>query len=113
MNQLDWHDVSSPPQEEVALRDVFMLHHPPASDGEMYADTGWYMSYQNHDPLGEEPNHSEPSCQASIIVLCDHVVPDVLLRSSPQPRTGLNGHRSAPNDYTGQPPLVCGIPLVY
>ena len=81
----------------------------------MYADTDWYMSYQTHDPLGEEPNHPEPSCQASIITLCDNAVPDVLLRASQQSlnRAGLNGHRSAPNDHTGQPPPVCGTPLVY
>ena len=54
-----------------------------------------------------------PSCKASIIVPCDHVVPDVLLRSSPQPRAGLNGHRSVPNDHTGQPPPVCSTPLAY
>ena len=34
------HDVSSPLQEEVALLDVSMPHHPPVSDGKMYADTG-------------------------------------------------------------------------
>ena len=96
------HDVSSPSQEEVALLDVFMPHHPPLSDGEMYADTGWYMPYQNCDPLGEEPNHPEPHCQAPTITPCDHVVPDVLLRTSQ--------HRSAPNDHTGQPPPVCGTP---
>ena len=90
-----------------------MPHHPPGSDGEMHADTGWYMPHQNHDPLSEEPNHPVPSCQASIIVLCDHVVPDVLLRSSPQPRACLNGHRAAPNDHTDQPPPVCGTPLAY
>ena len=76
------HDVSSPSQEEVALLDVFMPHHPPLSDGEMYADIVWYMPHQNHELLGEEPNHPVPSCQVSIIVPCDHVVPDVLLRSS-------------------------------
>ena len=111
------HDTSSPPQEEVALLDVSMPHHPPASDVEMYADTGWYMSYRNHDPLDEEPNHPKPSCQASIITPCDHVVLDVLLRASQQllkqPRAGLNGHRSAPNDHTGQPPPVCGTPPAY
>ena len=79
----------------------------------MYADTGWYMPHQNHDPLSEEPNHPVPRCQASIIVQCDHVVPNVLLRPSPQPRAGLNGHRSAPNDHTGQSPPVCGTPLAY
>ena len=26
---------------------------------------------------------------------------------------GLNGHRAAPNDHTGQPPPVCGTPLAY
>ena len=73
----------------------------------MYADTGWYMSYQNHDPVGEEPNHPEPSCQASIITLCDNVVPDGLLRASQQSlnRAGLNGHRSAPP--------VCVTPPAY
>ena len=86
---------------------------PPVSDGEMYTDTGWYMPHQIHDPLSEEPNHPVPSCQASIIVPCDHVVPDVLLRSSPQPRADLNEHRSAPNDYTGQPPPVYGTPPAY
>ena len=78
----------------------------------MYADTGWYMSHQNHDPLGEETDHPELSCQASIITRCDHVVPDVLLSSSQQSlnsqMAGLNGHRSVPNDHTGQPPPVCG-----
>ena len=107
------HYISSPPQEEVALLDVSRHHHPPVSDGEMYADTGWYMPHQNCDPLGEEPNHPVPSSQASIIVLCDHVVPNVLLRSSPQSRTSLNGHRSAPNDHTGQPPPVCHTPPAY
>ena len=72
--------VSHPSHEKVALLDLSMPH-PPVTDGEMYANTGWYMSCQNHDPQGEEPNHPVPSCQASIIVLCDHVVPDVLLRS--------------------------------
>ena len=105
------YDVSSPSQEEVALLDISMPHHPPVSDDEMYADTGWYMPHQNHDPLSEEPNHLVPSCQASIVVLCDHVVPDVLLRSSLQPRAGLHGHWSAPNDHTGQPPPVCGNPV--
>ena len=90
------HDVSSPSQEEDALLDVSMPHHPPVSDGKMYADTGWCMSYQNCDPLDEESNHPEPRCQAPIIPPCDHVVPDVLLRTSQ--------HRSAPNDHTGQPP---------
>ena len=90
-----------------------MPHHPPVSDGEMYADTGWYMPHQNHDPLSGEPNHPVPSCQASIVVPCDHVVPDVLLRSSPQPRASLNCHRSNPNDHTGQPPPICGTPLAY
>ena len=71
------YDISSLSQEEVVL-----LDHSPVSNGEMYADTGWYMSYQNHDPLGEEPNHPEPSCQASIITLCDNVFPDVLFRAS-------------------------------
>ena len=42
------------------------------------------MSCQNRDPQGEEPNHPVPSCQAPTIAPCDHVVPDVLLRSSPQ-----------------------------
>ena len=84
-----------------------MPHHPPVSDGEMYADTGWYMPHQNHDLLSEEPSHPVLSCQASIIVLCD------LPRSSPQPRAGLNGHRLAPNDHTGQPPPVSGTPLAY
>ena len=77
------YDIGSPSQEEVALLDISMPHNPPGSDGEMYADTGWYMPHQNHDPLSEEPNHPVPSCQA--IVMCDHVVLDVLLRSSPQP----------------------------
>ena len=85
------YDISSPSQEEVALLDVSMPHHPSVSDGEMNADTGWYMSHQNHDPLSKEPNHPVPSFQASIIVPCDHVIPDVLLRSSPQPRARLNG----------------------
>ena len=71
----------------------------------MYADTGWCMSYQNCDPLDEESNHPEPNCQAPIIPPCDHVVPDVLLRTSQ--------HRSAPNDHTGQPPPVCGTPHAY
>ena len=57
------HDVSSPSQEEVALLDVSMPHHPQGSDGKMYAGTGWCMSYQNCDPLGEESNHPEPHCQ--------------------------------------------------
>ena len=99
------HDVSSPLQEEVALLDVSMPHHPPVNDGKMYADTGWCMSYQNCDPLGEESNHPETHCQAPIIPPCDHVVPDVLLRTSQ--------HRSAPNDHTGQPPPVCGTPPAY
>ena len=43
------HDVSSPSQEEVSLLDVSMPHQPPVSDGKMYADTGWCMSYQNCD----------------------------------------------------------------
>ena len=112
------YDVSSSSQVEVTLLDVSMPHHPSVSDGEMYADTGWYMSYQNCDPLGEEPSHPEPSCQAPIITPRDHVVPDVLLRASQQlllkqPRAGLNGHRSAPNDHTSQPPPVCGTPLAY
>ena len=89
------YDVSSPSQEEVALLDVSMPHHHQVSDGEMYADTGWYMPHQNHDPLSEEPNHPVSRYQASIIVPCDHVVPNGLLRSSTQPRAGLNG--------TGQP----------
>ena len=99
------HDVSSPSQEEVALLDVSMPHHSLVSDGKMYADTGWCMSYQNCDPLGEESTHPEPHCQAPIIPPCDHVVPDVLLRTSQ--------HRSAPNDHTGQPPPVCGTPPAY
>ena len=110
------YDTSSPPHEEVALLDVSMPHYPPVSDGEMYADTGWYMPHQDHDPVSEEPYHLVPSCQASIIVPCDHVVPDVLIISFRQPRAGLNGHRSAPNDHTGQPvepPPVCGTPLAY
>ena len=104
------YDISSLSQEEVVL-----LDHSPVGNDEMYADTGWYMSYQNHDPLGEEPNHPEPSCQAFIITLCDNVVPDVLLRASQQSlnKAGLNGHRSAPNDHTGQPPPVCGTPPAY
>ena len=104
------YDISSLSQEEVVL-----LDHSPVSNGEMYADTGWYMSYQNHDPLGEEPNTPEPSCKASIITSCDNVAPDVLLRASQQSlnRAGLNGHRSAPNDHTGQPPPVCGTPPTY
>ena len=104
------YDISSLSQEEVVL-----LDHSPVSNGEMYADTGWYMSCQNHDPLGKEPNHPEPICQASIITLCNNVVPDVLLRASQQllNRAGLNGHRSAPNDHTGQPPPLCGTPPAY
>ena len=104
------YDTSSLSQEEVVL-----LDHSPVSNGEMYADTGWYMSYQNHDPLGKEPNLPEPSCQASIITLCDNIFPDVLLRASQQllNRAGLNGHRSAPNDHTGQPPPLCGTPPAY
>ena len=102
------HDVSSPSQEEVALLDVSMPHLPPVSDGEMYADTGWFMPHQSG-----EPSHPVPSCQASIVVLCDHVVSDVLLRSSLQPRAGLNCHRSVPNDHTGQPQPVCGTLLAY
>ena len=39
------HDISSPSQEEVALLDVSMPHHPQVSDGKMYADTGWYMPH--------------------------------------------------------------------
>ena len=73
------HDVYSPPQEEVALIDVSMHHNPPVSDGKMYADTSWYMSQKNC----QEPNHPEPSCQASIINKCNHV-PDILLGSSQQ-----------------------------
>ena len=76
-------EASSPSEEEVAFLDISMPHHPPVSDGERYADTGWYMPHQNHDPMSEEPSHPVPSCQASITVLCD------LLRSSPQPRAGL------------------------
>ena len=49
------HDVNSPLQEEVALLDVSMPRHPPVSDGKMYADTGWCMSYQNCDLLGRNP----------------------------------------------------------
>ena len=88
------YDISSLSQEEVVLLD----------------HSSWYMSYQIHDPLGEEPNHPEPSCQASIITLCD-----VLLRASQQSlnRADLNGHRSAPNDHTGQLPPVCGTPPAY
>ena len=99
------HDASSPSQEEVALIDVSMPHHPPGSDGKMYADTDWCMSYQNCDPLDVESNSPEPHCQAPRIPPCDHVVPDVLLRTSQ--------HRSAPNDHTGQPPPVCGTPPAY
>ena len=107
------HDVSSPSQDEVALLDVSMPHHPPVSDGKMYADTGWYMPHQNPDVLSEEPDHSAPSCLASIIVPCYHVVPDVLLRFSLQPRASLNGHRSAQNNHTSQPPPVCGTSPAY
>ena len=106
------YDVSSPSQEKVALIGVFVPHHPPVSDGKMYADTSWYLSHKNC----EEPKHPEARCQASTITQCDHIL-DVLLGSSWQllkwPRAGLNGHRSAPNDHTRQSPPGWGFPPAY